>query len=233
MASPYDRRSPHHPHPQVPLRVAQQWAEERRRLIAEVQELRRENDRLLAKGKDTEADHQALERRATEAETIAAELREALAERAGRESRSDADTQRLSRLSRHIEELTGDLERVQRKTSQAVNDARREERLRLIAGLGDVLDSIDRGLESEVDERWKQGLEAIRAQFLTFLRAEKVQLVGEVGEPMDPRHHQAIAAIEADEAHGYVPGQIVRVERPGLALEEGTLVRPALVTVAR
>lgn len=231
MAFPYDRRSLHHP--QIPSHLTQQWAEERRLLIAEVQELRRENDRLLATEKNTEAEHNALERRALDAEQVAAELREALAERASEVPRSDTDSRRMARLSRHIEELTADIERVQRKTSLAVQDARREERLRLVAGLGDVLDSIDRGLQSEVDDLWKQGLEAIRAQFLAFLRAEKVQLVAEIGEPMDPRIHQAIAAIDADEANGYVPGEIVRVERPGLALEDGALVRPALVIVAR
>jgi molecular chaperone GrpE len=213
--------------------VAQQWAEERRLLLAEVQELRRENDRLLATEKNTEVEHQALQRRALEAEQVTAELREALAERASEVPRSDTDSRRLARLGRHIEELTADLERVQRKTSQAVQDARREERLRLVAGLGDVLDSIDRGLETEVDDLWKQGLEAIRAQFLAFLRAEKVQLVAGIGEPMDPRIHNAIAAIDAEQANGYVPGEIVRVERPGLVLEDGALVRPALVTVAR
>jgi len=233
MAFPYDRRSPYPPHPQVPARVAQQWAEERRLLLAEVQELRRENDRLLATEKNTEVEHQALQRRALEAEQVTAELREALAERASEVPRSDTDSRRLARLGRHIEELTADLERVQRKTSQAVQDARREERLRLVAGLGDVLDSIDRGLETEVDDLWKQGLEAIRAQFLAFLRAEKVQLVAGIGEPMDPRIHNAIAAIDAEQANGYVPGEIVRVERPGLVLEDGALVRPALVTVAR
>jgi molecular chaperone GrpE len=222
MAYPYDRRSPRQPSGQVPLHLAQQWAEEQRRLRAEIERLRKENE--------------ALAHRAEEAEDAAVEMRATLEQQA-MEARSpqqpalsEEDARRISRLSHRVEELTGDLERVQRRSTESEKSARLDERRRLLVGIGDILDSIERGLDGQENGPWRQGLEAIRSQFLAFLSGEGVLITGESGQALDPNLHQAIGLIEAD---GVEAGHIARVDRPGLIFVDGTVIRPALVTVAR
>lgn len=234
MVFTYDMRSPYDSGRQVPLHVAQQLAEQRRQLLAEVQKLRRENDRLKATVVALREEQKTLQRRADEAEDVADELRHYLRERQSSQEKptqmQERATEQISRLSRRVQELTGDLERVQQRSSDQLASARRQERSRLLSGLGDVLDSIDRGLQAEASGPWRQGLEAIRDQLLAFFRAEGARLTGEPGEKMDPHVHQALASVDDPDAQ---PGHIISVERQGIELEDGTIVRPAQVVVAR
>ncbi|MFU8804965.1 MAG: nucleotide exchange factor GrpE, partial [Bradymonadaceae bacterium] len=137
----------------------------------------------------------------------------------------------LRALNRRIEELGRDLRRLQERSSETVAGARRQERVRLLSGLGDVLDSVERALTlGETESPWRAGLEAIRSQFHAYLRDHGATLTGKVGERLDPHIHQAIAVVDSP---AFEAGQIAEVDRHGLELEDGTVVRPALVIVAR
>lgn len=246
MSYPYDRRMRGASRRQVPMHVAQELADQRDRLMAEVQRLRRANDQLAEGKRAAEASLETLERRAEEAERAAAQLRGKLeelaveqaeaAQKAAEDEREAEDEARreeaevVARLSKRIEELTGDLERVRRHTTTKVEAARRDERARLLSGLGDVLDSIDRAIEMDTEGAWRQGLEAIRSQLVKFMRAEGARVTGEPGEKMNPRVHQAMGMVDSDQVDS---GHVVRVARHGLELEDGTVVRPAQVVVAR
>lgn len=246
MSFPYDKWSRSRGQKAVPLEVAQKLAEERDRLRAELQKARRELDELAGDRSARAKQVDSLRERLREAEAEAASLREQLAEAVesepvesepveseqGTEDRSDEseESELVRRLSHRIEELTKDLERVENRTKRAVEDARKQERVRLLSGLGDVLDSTLRALDMQgPDGPWREGLEAIHNQIVRYLEAEGVRLVGEKGQPMDPNLHEAVGVISAPE---YEKGQIVDVERPGLVLEDGTVVRTARVQVA-
>jgi len=235
MAHPYDKRFRGRDTRQVPLQVAREIAAERDRLVEALERARRENDELLSGIEALQVENEALEHRAHEAEREAEEVRRELVEAASARA-EDADhhpemieAEVAARLRRRVEELTKDLERVQRRTSDTVQDARREERVRVLAGLGDVLDSVERALEMGASGPWQQGLEAIREQLYAFFRGENARVLGVVGEAMDPRIHEAVERIDhADVA----PGHVVDVVRHGIELEDGTVVRPAQVCVA-
>jgi molecular chaperone GrpE len=241
MSFPYDKWSRSRGQKAVPLEVAQKLAEERDRLRAELQKARRDLDELAGDRSARAKQVDSLRERLREAEAEAASLREQLAEAVesepveheqGTEDRFDEseESEIVRRLSHRIEELTKDLERVENRTKRAVEDARKQERVRLLSGLGDVLDSTLRALDMQgPDGPWREGLEAIHNQIVRYLEAEGVRLVGEKGQPMDPNLHEAVGVISAPE---YEKGQIVDVERPGLVLEDGTVVRTARVQVA-
>jgi molecular chaperone GrpE len=249
MVFPYDNRPGGRNTRSVPLEVARQLERQRDEMFAEVQKLRREVDRLRTANESALSQNEQLARRVTQAEREARQLREAIAridaERidAERQEVSDApdtaaeadleaDEQRaefVAQLSSRIDELTADLERVRARAERTVSTAQRDERVRLLSGLGTVLDSIDRGLDMEDSGPWRQGLEAIRSQLIGFLRAEGATLIGAVGERMDPKLHEAVGVDNSEE---FEPGHIVRVVRHGLELEDATLVRPAQVVVA-
>lgn len=221
----------------VPLEVAQQLLDQRDRLVAEVQKNRREKDRLESNLRTTQQECHALEERAIAAEKEARGLREKLQQwqhdgASSAENEKDRGDETIAVLDRRIKQLNTDLERLRRRTSETVDLARREERVRLLSGLGDVLDSVERALSIEdLEGPWRQGLEGIRSQLHAFLRGEGALIVGAEGESMDPHIHQAIATVD-DTSHG--SGEIVRVHRVGIVLDDSdrTVVRPAHVVVA-
>lgn len=239
MAFPYDKYSPRNSGRHVPLHVAQQVAEERNQFATEVQRLRRENAELRTTLQSKNTQTKALERKISQSEVLVDELRtelEAVSELESSTRRQEEiekhaeEANAVARLSRHIQELSSDLDRVQRRAADQIERATVEERRRLLASLGSILDSIERGLQSVDEGPWRQGLLAINEQFSSFLRAEGASLIGEVGQKMDPARHQALAVVDAP---GLEPGRIASVERRGIELDDGTLVRPAQVTVAR
>ncbi len=257
---PYDKRPRRPSQSHVPMRVARQLADQRDKLAEQVRKLQRERDKLAAAHRTLEARNETLDARAQQAEQLAGDLRAKLDQRAQdrraqaqreqdqrKQARSEAlqprpeaepaestetaeSAETIERLNRRIDELLGDLERVRGKASQASAKAAHQEKVRLVSGLGDVLDSIERGLQLDATGAWKQGLEAIYRQLISFLRAEGVHLIGEPGEPLDPRLHEATGVVEATE---FDSGLVARVDRHGLQLDDGTVVRPAQVAVAR
>lgn len=238
--NPYDRRRRRQGQ-HVPLELARKLKAERDRLATELETARRVNDRLSSELDAERVERDALESRLEEARHEVSALEDRLeAERhptdpdRGRgdepaELERADEEQQIARLSRRVAELTTDLERVQQRTATTVQDARREERARILAGLGDVLDSVDRALEMGADGPWRQGLTAIRDQLFAFMRTEGASLTGAVGEAMDPRLHEAIAVVDDPD---FQKGEIVTVDRHGLELEDGTVVRAAQVRVA-
>ena len=91
-----------------------------------------------------------------------------------------------------------------------------------------VLDNFELALKSAgTTEQLKAGVELIVKQMEEILRGLQVQPVAAVGQEFDPRHHEAMGAVERDD----LPDQHVAEEiRKGYRLRE-RLLRPALVRV--
>lgn len=241
---PYTNRNRRAPQT-VPVELARQLVEERDALAERAQRAQRENQRLRSLVEDVEGrvgrERDLAEAAADEAEMLRGKLadvrRERDALRGELESRVEApvetpepDTEIIDALKRRIASLTDDVERAHRRTEKQVDNARQSERGRLLAGLGDVLDSVERALSSEeLDGPWRAGLQAIESQLVTFIGAEGAELTGSVGEMMDPRVHEAIGTREVE---GASRGEIVDVYRRGIQLEDGSIARAAQVIVA-
>jgi molecular chaperone GrpE len=91
-----------------------------------------------------------------------------------------------------------------------------------------VLDNFELALKSTGSlEQLKAGVELIVKQMEEILRGLQVQPVATVGQEFDPRHHEAMGAVERED----LPDQHVAEEvRKGYRLRE-KLLRPALVRV--
>ncbi len=236
------RNSPNRLSQSVPLHVAQRieaerdaLAEEVRRLRgaehgadqldAEVVRLRNENQRLAAQLEEASFEGHRLE--SLEAENQ--HLTEALSQAHITTPSPVGDENAIKQLSRRIQELEGDLSRSHRRAESEVEAARRDQRAKLLAGLGDVLDSTDLALRMNPGTgAWRDGLLAIRDQLLRFITSNGAKLTGEVGDTLDPHLHEAIAMVESP----YSRGQIAEVHRHGIVLEDGTVARTALVAVS-
>lgn len=190
----------------VSLEVAQRLLDERNELQLEVARLREQNAALLEQLGDTAAAPEPVEAPAQDA---------------------------VEALARRVAELTRDLERVQHRTAAEVEQARVDERSRLLSRLGDVLDSVERGLAMDLSggpDAWQTGLRAIEAQLLAFFGAQGATLIGEVGEEYDPSLHEAVAMVD-DPTVG--PRRVASVLRRGIVLPGGHVARPAQVYVTR
>jgi molecular chaperone GrpE len=135
-----------------------------------------------------------------------------------------------------IDELTGDLQRVQ---AEFVNYRRRAEaekaditdfaKTRVVRAFLAVRDSFDQEQAHrppEADPAWAKTIDAIRTQFDQVLAGLGVERFESQGQPFDPHRHEALAMEEGD---GDV--EIVTEElQPGYMLGD-TVLRHAMVKV--
>lgn len=135
-------------------------------------------------------------------------------------------------IDRHVR-LVADLRRIRQRARQDEEDARREERDRVIGSFFDVLDAFERGLESAPEEQkdnpWAEGLRAIHRQMLDVLAGFDVKPYSPVGEPFDALVHEALSTMPDPNRPD---GTIAFVERTGYR-ERDRVLRPARVVVVK
>jgi molecular chaperone GrpE len=103
----------------------------------------------------------------------------------------------------------------------------------MLADLLDVLDNLDRAIEAAREagsgQALLQGVEMVRAQFLSKLDGHGVRPIDAEGRPFDPSRHEAATTVPvSDPAQD---GVVVGVIRQGYTIRDEVL-RPAVVAVA-
>jgi molecular chaperone GrpE len=101
----------------------------------------------------------------------------------------------------------------------------------VIKSLLPVLDSFERALKTSQGDagEFRNGIELIYRQFQDALQKAGVQPIAAIGQPFDPRFHEAIEMVDTDA----VPDHYVLDElQHGYKYKE-RLLRPAMVRVAR
>ncbi|MDP2308892.1 MAG: nucleotide exchange factor GrpE [Pseudomonadota bacterium] len=232
----------------VSLEVARQLHAEREAALAQLERAHQDAAQLRRTLAQREADLRALGQVAQGLESEVVKARAACDELRGRlaaaqatveghrQTHAEADA-RLGDVHRsdpdgtRVQELLADLANLRRRRDIDLAVGQRAERVRLLTRLAEVRDSVTWGLGANPDPTspWYAGLVAIRDQIDAQLHAEGVSLTGRVGERFDARVHDGVGTIPSA---GLPPGVVARVETPGLQLEDGTLVRPARVSVA-
>jgi molecular chaperone GrpE len=125
-----------------------------------------------------------------------------------------------------------DLDNLRKRKARDLETARARDRENLLRSFVEVLDSLERALDTHGAESnpWLEGIEGIQQQMLDVLRQWGATPYDDKGETFDPRRHEAVATVRlADRA----PGQIVDVTRVGYIMADGTILRPAQVIVAQ
>jgi molecular chaperone GrpE len=157
---------------------------------------------------------------------------------AGAETEKREETVSRAEYEQLKQERDSLLDRVARLQAEFENARKRAERERsdfreyatgsAIEQFLPVLDNFDLALKSTGSaEQLRSGVELIVKQMEEILRQMQVTPVATVGEPFDPRLHEALGSVERDD----LPDQHVAEEvRRGYKLRE-RLLRPALVRV--
>jgi molecular chaperone GrpE len=120
--------------------------------------------------------------------------------------------------------------RLRREISKEIERGRRE----ILADLLDVVDNLDRAIESGAraasPDVLLQGVEMVRRQFLSKLEALGVKRIDVIGAAFDPLKHEAVSTVPA--ASPEQDGHVVGVVRQGYTIGDEVL-RPASVAVAK
>ncbi len=117
------------------------------------------------------------------------------------------------------------------------NDAERAEfakfaKADLIVRLLDVLDGYDRALATVPadlrSQSWIEGMWLVERKLRQVLDGEGLEAIESLGQPFDPRLHEAVAHIESTEPEGTVIEEFQKAYRL-----HDRVIRPALVAVAK
>jgi molecular chaperone GrpE len=127
------------------------------------------------------------------------------------------------RHRRALADLDNYRKRVEREGDQRAAAARRS----VLGEWLEAVDSVDRALRMEPGD---PGLSAVLAQMEGILARHGIARIGAAGERFDPARHEAIAAHPADGVPDYT---VLEVARSGFAADNGEVLRPAQVVVAR
>src|SRR5437763_1765021 len=126
-----------------------------------------------------------------------------------------------------------DLENFKRRAQKEKEEIQKFGVERLLKDLLPIPDNLDRALEharsaSDFDSL-KKGLQMTRKLFEDALGRHGVRPFSAVGQPFDPRMHEAMQHVETDEMS---PGQVAQEVLRGYTLND-RLVRPARVMVSK
>jgi molecular chaperone GrpE len=146
---------------------------------------------------------------------------------------ADKDLQLREILTAHQESLA-DLDGARQRIRREVGKEAEHNRRSFLVEFLDVIDNLDRALESAESTRDPdaliQGVSMVRDLFVSKLGTFGVTRLEALGHRFDPARHEAITVVPVDDSNQ--DGRVVGVIREGYAIGDEVL-RPAGVAVAR
>ena len=130
--------------------------------------------------------------------------------------------------------LAAEMENIKRRHSKEKENLIKFGNEKVLSGLIEVVDNLDRTLEALVgdeDEKVKNivtGVEMVRTQFLDVLKNNGLERLNVIGEIFDPNFHEALAQQPAE---GKKDQEIIQEFQKGYVLN-GRLLRAAKVVIA-
>ena len=127
-----------------------------------------------------------------------------------------------------------DLDNFRKRSRRELDDARVDERFKVLREMLPVIDNLERAIEhaDKSDEAGGvlQGVQLVLRQFGQALERCDVVAFDATGQAFDPNLHEAISQVETDDVPA---GTVVKMLQKGYRAGAGRLLRPALVVVAR
>jgi molecular chaperone GrpE len=183
-------------------------------------------------------EEQAVTERADEGEVDAAAADEAATDTV--EAEQDAIAADLEKARAEAESYLDDLRRLQADFDNYRKRTLREQTARtasasqaLVAKLLPVLDNFELAVsaaeQSRDFDRMLKGVEMVLGALREVLEGEGLVKIEAEGKPFDPERHEAVIAVEQEDAE---PGMVLDIVRTGYELG-GKVLRPAMVKVAK
>ena len=140
--------------------------------------------------------------------------------------------QQLEELEDRYLRLAAEFDNYKKRVSREHQKLLLAKRDSVIIAWLDVVDSVERALSCSHDRQSPlyEGIKRIMDQTKTVLARWNLKPVHSTEQPFDPRCHEAMATVP-DPSHPN--GTITHTERTGYAFEDGPVLRPARVVVAK
>lgn len=130
-----------------------------------------------------------------------------------------------------------EMQNLRRRAEKDVANAHKYGIEKLLQNLLPVVDSLEKAVEMAVEaagevekeEAVLEGVKICLKMLHELMAKEKIEILDPIGEPFDPKFHEAITLIEHPEME---PNSVVTVVQKGYRLNE-RLVRPAMVVVSK
>jgi molecular chaperone GrpE len=126
------------------------------------------------------------------------------------------------------------MDNLRKRTRREVADAHRFAKADALRGFLDVLDNLERALQSSAagadtgaPDAFRDGIELIRQRLRGVLQEQGVTTIEAMGLHLDPTVHEAVGQLARE---GSEPGTIIEVAQPGYKLGE-LVLRPARVII--
>lgn len=151
----------------------------------------------------------------------------------GQEHQAAKAQQQVSALTDALQRERADFLNYRRRVAQEREELAERVRANALQAILPALDDLERALDqtpaSQAQEPWVEGFRLVGRKLLTLLQQAGIARIGAVGEPFDPRLHEALAERPADHPDEKAD-TIKEVIRPGYRLGDRVL-RPAQVIV--
>jgi len=148
-------------------------------------------------------------------------------------ARLEQAEQELERYRDQALRAQAEAENTRRRASRDVENAHKYALEKFAADLLPVVDSLEKAVEvaaaSQGAESIGEGVELSMKLFLSVLEKHGLQRIDPLGEPFDPRLHEAMTMVPSPHVE---PNSVLEVMQRGYVLN-GRLVRAAKVVVAR
>lgn len=134
-------------------------------------------------------------------------------------------------LTDQLRRALADLDNLRKRYERELARERARQRANVAAAWLPVVDDLERALQhADADPgALVEGVRAVRDQALSVLERLGFPRFDDVGQPFDPTRHEAVSAVESDDAPA---GSVLAAVRPGYGTA-GQVLRPAGVVVAR
>jgi molecular chaperone GrpE len=141
------------------------------------------------------------------------------------------ETQMAEMQDRHLR-IAAEYDNFRKRTARERTELWTRAQADVVAGILDVLDDFGRVLDVDQSQASTEdvikGVELVERKLIRDLEAAGLERVGDVGEPFDPNHHEAIGSVPAEsEDHDHTVGTVLQL---GYKFG-GALLRPARVQV--
>jgi molecular chaperone GrpE len=155
---------------------------------------------------------------------------EQTAENTSPESKIAELESKIAELQDHFLRAKADSDNIRKRAAQDLQQARKFALESFASELIAVKDSLEAAaaIESSEVNAFKDGVGLTLRQLASVFEKFNILDISPQGEKFDPNRHQAISALESDEA----PNTVLSVMQKGYALHE-RILRPAFVTVAK
>lgn len=136
-------------------------------------------------------------------------------------------------LREQLLRAVADLDNLRKRKAKEIRTARKHERERILRELIAVVDNLERAFDAgagdEEPNPWIEGVQAIGLQLLETLKKFGAEPFESLGEPFDPKRHDAICRVpDSDKPEGTV----IEVVEQGYRMEDDSILRPAKVVVS-